>query len=256
MRPLFFALVALGAPASPTLSDPVAVEALAQAKAAFASGDYDAAAAALERAYEAEQDPKLLVAWAQAVRLGGDCPRALELYREYLDGPRTPQEIADTRKLMAECPEPESPPPAAVPEPVEPQPEPEPEPKPESVEREPIVGDQPEPPQDDPVRPWSRNPAGIALAASAGVVLGTATGLLIAARVSDANADGEGDHTAFRDRLDRAITMERVSIGLYAGGAALAVGAAVTFGIAARRNRRTTMSLAPHPGGLSISGRF
>jgi tetratricopeptide (TPR) repeat protein len=52
--------------------------------AAFAIGHYGAAAAAYERAFEQRPDPALLYNAAQAWRLAGDKPRALQLYTNYV----------------------------------------------------------------------------------------------------------------------------------------------------------------------------
>jgi len=62
-----------------------ALEHLARAQEAFNREDYAAAIPELKSAYALDPDPTLLYAWAQAERFNGDCKRALELYRRYLD---------------------------------------------------------------------------------------------------------------------------------------------------------------------------
>ncbi|MEM6994475.1 MAG: hypothetical protein AAF721_28425 [Myxococcota bacterium] len=88
------ALVALPAHAAPesVLENPEARAHFEAAQEAFENEDYAAAIPDLKAAYALEGNPLLLYAWAQAERFSGNCKRALELYKQYLDrGPNDEQ---------------------------------------------------------------------------------------------------------------------------------------------------------------------
>lgn len=256
----------------PSLSDPQAQAELDRAMEAFAAEDFATAAEALEKAYAIEPDDSVFIAWAQAERLDGDCPRALELYAQYLDAERTDDEIRTIEELMLPCQEEESaaepavpaaPDPAAPSEPPPPEETaPGPSPPADTSTQDPTpsdgsTDDEEVPPDTRTRRPWSKNPAGIGLAVSAGVLAGVGVGLLVGARIADANADDEPDHAAFRGRLDRAIALERASIGLFSVAGAVAIGSAIAFGVAARRSRvRPSAWLGPSTAGFSIMSSF
>jgi tetratricopeptide (TPR) repeat protein len=55
-----------------------------KATAAYALGNFSEAASSYERAFELKPDPALLFNAAQAHRRGGNRPRAMQLYRSYL----------------------------------------------------------------------------------------------------------------------------------------------------------------------------
>ena len=80
---LLLALAVGGRPA--VASEPSAArQAYDQATAAFGLGHYAEAAEKYETAFSLRPDPALLYNAAQAYRLAGNRPRALELYRNYL----------------------------------------------------------------------------------------------------------------------------------------------------------------------------
>jgi len=85
-RCLAVTLLALAVGGGPALaSEPSAArQAYDQATAAFGLGHYAEAAEKYETAFSLRPDPALLYNAAQAYRLAGNRPRALELYRNYL----------------------------------------------------------------------------------------------------------------------------------------------------------------------------
>ncbi len=85
-RCLAVTLLALAVGGHPALaSEPSAArQAYDQATAAFGLGHYAEAAEKYETAFSLRPDPALLYDAAQAYRLAGNRPRALELYRNYL----------------------------------------------------------------------------------------------------------------------------------------------------------------------------
>lgn len=86
LRCLAVTLLALAVGGGPAVaSEPSAArQAYDQATAAFGLGHYAEAAEKYEAAFSLRPDPALLYNAAQAYRLAGNRPRALELYRNYL----------------------------------------------------------------------------------------------------------------------------------------------------------------------------
>jgi tetratricopeptide (TPR) repeat protein len=87
-RPWLFGLallaVVLNGPPARAADSGAAREAYEAATAAFGLGHYAEAAEKYETAFSLRPDPALLYNAAQAYRLAGNRPRALELYRNYL----------------------------------------------------------------------------------------------------------------------------------------------------------------------------
>ena len=96
-----------------------------KAKAAFGLANYAEAARLYEQAFEARPDASLLYNAAQTHRMGGNKPRALELYRSYVRlyagaelAPQARQQITDLeRQLGPDRPAPPPNPPASPPPP-------------------------------------------------------------------------------------------------------------------------------------------
>lgn len=95
---------------------------------AFGTKDFRTARTELEIAYKLDPEVPLLFAWAQAERLAGNCPRAVELYQKYLysdvnkaqaDAARTwINECGGSTRIVAKAPPPPS---EAPPDPEPPQ---------------------------------------------------------------------------------------------------------------------------------------
>jgi len=97
---LALALAPMTVSAAPdqVIENPEALEHFQRAQEAFDAEDYAAAIPELKSAYALEPNPLLLYAWAQAERFNGNCRRALELYKRYLEtGP------ADKQRQLAEA---------------------------------------------------------------------------------------------------------------------------------------------------------
>jgi hypothetical protein len=105
------------AAAEPELS-PAARKKFDEGLETFKRADYAAASAAFEAAYALDDSlPAVLYAWAQSERLGGRCPRAVELYTKFRGAKITPSQDDAARDAIAQCaqaePPPQQPPPAA-----------------------------------------------------------------------------------------------------------------------------------------------
>jgi tetratricopeptide (TPR) repeat protein len=75
----------------------------ARGKSLYVSGDFRAAADAYRKAYELDAQSEYLFGWAQALRRGGDCAAALELYSKLLAMPLSETDTAATHQSMARC---------------------------------------------------------------------------------------------------------------------------------------------------------
>lgn len=69
----------------------------------YAAEDYETAAEAFADAYAIEASPALLFAQAQALRLAGDCRRALPLYQRFLAYESDPTYVNAIAPLIDEC---------------------------------------------------------------------------------------------------------------------------------------------------------
>lgn len=197
-------VVVASAPASADPGDPVTLAESAQAS--YASGDFAAAAAGFQRAFELDPKAEYLFGWAQAVRKGGDCATALVLYRRLLEMPLEEDQRAATQLAMARCKE--EPPPVKQPPPITQQPQPPP----------PVL--RPEP------APWYRDRRGLAWLGGAAVGVGAGAALTIAS-ISDERAARRAtiydDHErlAQRARIFRATGIASLATGAIAGGIAI-----------------------------------
>src|SRR5262245_61913402 len=77
------AIVALGS--SPARGEPTAGAPYAQGRERFDARDFRAAASSYEAAFAATPAPRYLFNLALALRLDGQCDRAIETYRRFLD---------------------------------------------------------------------------------------------------------------------------------------------------------------------------
>ena len=216
----------------------------------YADGFFGEASASYATAYELDPDPVYLYGWAQAERRAGNCPRAVELYREYaaLDVSDAAREAA--RKNALRCGGSLD---TVEQEPVEEQPveeEPVEEETPEIGPVEPAGGEVVDTPgKDGGVEPWMRDTPAISLLTTGGaiglvaVVLGVGSA---SERRKATEAEVEVDYARHIDRSTRLRTGAIVCGVL--GGAAI-IGGAVRYFIVARRARpRVSASGA----GLSI----
>lgn len=256
------ALVALGvvagtisaADAKGPLRDPQAEAHFEVAQKFFDKDDYASAIPELKAAYSIEPNPQLLYAWAQAVRLSGDCAKALGLYQRFLETKPSPEFVRVTETNMLDCS-------AAVP--AEPNPEPEPEPEPESAARV----DEPtdlgphsgvRSPRADWVWP-SLVGVGTVAAAGGAVFVG------LAYRQSRAAGDAATEQDYF-DELDAGQQKHTIGAVLLGVGTVAIVGGLVRYWVLRSRYERAQRSpvarvavgaFVPSKGmGLSMGGRF
>jgi tetratricopeptide (TPR) repeat protein len=206
-----------------------------EAEAAFEAKRYDDAAAGFAEAFERQPHPGYLYAQAQAERFGGRCREAIEHYRNFIDlapgeGPaRDAQRNIDQceKKLALEAPEPE----------------PEPEPPPTSTAPPPTEVSTPvdAPPKPQP-RPWHRDPWGGVLAATGLAALAVGGGLYGRAVADERDANRADDVDLYAEKIERASTLSRAGIALFAIGGTLTLAAVIRYAVVGTRPRRTRAS--------------
>jgi tetratricopeptide (TPR) repeat protein len=205
-----------------------------EAEAAFAAKRYDEAATGFAEAFARQPHPGYLYAQAQAERFGGNCRDAIEHYGEFIalspgEGPsRDAQRNIDQceEKLALEPePEPEPAPPVSPPPPVTA------EPRPEPVDAA---------PKTEP-RPWHRDPWGGVLTGLGLAGLAVGGGLYGQARADEKAADTADDVV----RIERASTLSRAGIAMFAVGGALTIAGIVRWAVVGARSgkaRRTALA--------------
>lgn len=193
----------------------------------YARGEFAEASARYADAYQQAGEPGYLWGWAQSERRAGNCPRAVELYREFVELPVSDAAKDAAKKNALRCGDDlsES---AAELKPSAPEPPPPHPPVPEPT----VEGSQPE-------RPWAADPVAISLLAGgaslavAAIVLGVDSGQH--RRLADA-ATIEASYTSEVRRARRTGTAAIICASV---SAAALVGAAVRYVIVARRSPRT-----------------
>ena len=222
MSPPLLLLAALALTAPETAADHAAL-----ADRQYADGFYAEASASYASAFELEPMPEYLYGWAQSERRAGNCPRAVELYREYVshDVSEAGREAAQKNALRCGV---------NLDEPVEPVPPLDPDPPPDS--------DPPRqtPPDDVPPDHWSKDAPAISLLATGGaiaIVAGVLGGGAATERRRAERADVEADYATHIERSTRLRTGAIVCATI--GGAAI-VGGIVRYVLVARANRRAT----------------
>jgi tetratricopeptide (TPR) repeat protein len=240
---------------------------------AYQTGDYAAAAAALDESYAIEKDVETLYAWAQAERKLEHCDRAIALWEKLLalDLPaKNKQAIqlkiddcsAELAKQQAIAPKPG---PAAKPEPSS-------SPEPAAAPDEPAAGEpgaaattatadlapRREPPPESSGRSRWKNPIGLSLIGVGVIGLGAGTVFLLQARSADAAKDDAATLDEFLDKRDEARSKGTLSIVGYAAGAVL-IGGGIAWILTRPDGERAALSgwIAPDGGGgVVLSGGF
>lgn len=240
------------------LSNEQAAAHFERAQEAFDREDYAAAIPELKAAYALENNSLLLYAWAQAERFNGDCRRALELYKRYLetDPPDQQRQLAEANVVDCRAELGEVPP---VPPPVG---DGEPDPADEEGEGEDTTVVKPPPGEDTAgPKPWYKDWLAPTLAGAGLAVAGTG-GALVALGVrqgQDApSAITEMDYFAEGDSARTKHTAGWVLVGV---GGALVVGGAIRYALLAlrpRKSAKTQARVVPIFGGRSagLSVRF
>jgi hypothetical protein len=201
----------------------------------YGTKDYLKAAAEFEAGYAIDPEPSLLYAAAQALRLGGDCTRAMPLYKKYLETKLKPDQVTAANagvelceKKLASEPRPE---PNPTPHPVV-----TPEPAPVTPTLDPVS-----PPRDPQAPRWYRDPIGGALVGGGaiGIVVGVVYTLKASSTKKDADAAMFRDD--FQDLLDQTTSQRRIGGVALGVGAALVVGGVVRYTLHARSGKRVTV---------------
>lgn len=242
--------------------------------ARYEAGDYAAAATEFEQAYADEPSVTILFAWAQAVRQGGDCRKAIELYERLLAGKLRRKQRAAVKKARTACRRavaraaraaPPEPPAAQPAPPAETSPAP-PPPEPAATAPAPAapVPRAPAPASvttaPPPARRWYADPLGGVLLGSAVAGIGVGVGLWASASSIDRDADDAGnyfDYAEQKDRASRRRTYAAVSAG---AGSALLVAAVLRYALAGgdAQDSRTAAPWVGRDGevGLTVGGAF
>ena len=198
------ALMALAAPAVAQPKNKEAADLFKTGIDAYKAGKYAEAASALERSYRIEGKPETLFAWAQALRLLGDCDKAVPLYRKLLDETSDLNGGRLVRENLALCE-------AA-------KPEPKPEPK-----RQPTPAPAPAPAPQVTTITKTRGVDGLTVGLLAGGTLavgGSVAFFVASTSTADAAADAR-TYDDYRRLNDKADLQRWISIGAAGGGAVL-----------------------------------
>jgi len=255
------------------VSDPEALEKLAEAQEAFKGKDFAAAAAAIEATYLIEPAPALLYPWAQAEREQGNCEVAIELYQRFLDsGPdeeiaaaaqsnidRCSEQLDDADVVVVDddvaieddleddlaeddLTEDELTEDELTEDPVEPEPKPEPA----KV-------------KDDEPKKWFLDPAGATLTGigAVGVIAGGAI-IGVASSKSKKVAD-EDTNSGYLDAMDGATKQRNTGVALLTIGSVLLVSGVIRYAVVKKKSKKTSASIWLGPrnvAGVTWSGRF
>lgn len=234
---------------------------------AYAEEDFDTAAEEAQKAYELDPKPIYLYPWAQSERARGNCRKALELYKKFLDSDPSKKAAGDAKDNIVRCledlenePEPEEPVEDPVDDPVD-DPDLGAEEEPEQPEDEaegPDIGVVPDDGEDETNDAWKRDVVGWTLVGTGGASL-IAGGVLIGVARGQAGSPSADDHAAF-DSLQRQLNiLQGVGIGLASLGVGLVVGGAVKLALAGKNDDGPSVALGLQVSdgpGLSLSGRF
>ena len=198
-------------------------DSVARAAQLYRDGRYADAAAAFEEAYARTGNPSLLFGRAQALRRGGNCLAAIEVFEDYIATSPAEPDREEARRLIAECREilgPGITPPATL------------EPPPPTPPLD------PSPPAARPRPAWHRDMAG-------GVLLGAGLAIAVAGAATLGAGFTRADDRDFpesqyeaRERSVRNLTIAGAT--LMAAGGALLVSAVIRYAIVARRGRRAS----------------
>lgn len=261
------ATLMLAVPAHAAPPEEEAKQHMKAAGKAYAEEDFDTAAREAEQAYELDPKPVYLYPWAQSERARGNCRKALELYRKFLESDPSKKAAADAKDNIVRCLEDLE----SEPEPEDPDGElpgdggeegseggEQPDPIEEQDPEGPDIGVVPDDGGDDSSDAWKRDVVGWTLVGAGGASL-IAGGVLIAVSRIQAASPSAEDHAGFDSLESRLNVLQGVGIGLASLGVGLAVGGAVKLVLAGKQDDSGTVALglnmADGPG-LTLSGRF
>jgi len=171
----------------------------------FTAKDYAGAIRELEAGHAIEPRREFLFAEAQALRLQGDCKRAVALYQQFLASDPTPVQVNATHIALSRCAQ------QLASEPT----------PPNKTSATPNIDTLPPPPPPaSPPPPWYREPLGAALLGAGVIGLGVGTGFLIASSSAEDDAARATTYPEYKRSWDSAASRRDVAVvALVAGGA-------------------------------------
>ena len=201
---------------------------------------YDEAGAEFRASYELKPRKESLFAWAQVLRLGGDCPGAVELYQRFLrSADLTPTQIEAAQLSIERCqnapppaPRPPAPPPEATPAPVV------------------VVA--------APAAPVVTRRSGRAVAVGAGLLAGSVLALgasgtfFYLSESARKDAQDADSYDAYKEPAGRARSQQRWALGLLGAGVVLGGGAVLEWLVTAPGKGTTTAGLWIGGGGAGV----
>lgn len=225
----------------------------------YAEKNYEEAAVELSKAYEAAPEQRTLFAWAQAVRLSGDCEKSRELLAKYVANGANRKQSKAAFSLMEDC----------TPAPIEDQnssdlltgaPT-----KPETTEPGTTVATTPPKPKAEPnsvvsATPWYKDWLAVGLFSVGAVGLGV-SGVSYSSALS-LEADGEADGVTYDEFLDLQKRSEsKRTLALLTGAAgAVFVGAGVTYLLlrdsSPSQESAVSVQISAESAGFAFSGHF
>jgi tetratricopeptide (TPR) repeat protein len=208
----------------------------------YAAKDYAGAIRELEAGYAIDPRREFLFAQAQALRLSGDCTRAVPLYQKFLASEPNEVQVNATHIGLSRCAQ----------QLASAKPTAEPRAAPVTNPIGPLVS--PAPPPAPP--PWYRDPLGAALLGAGALGLGTGA-LFMASALSERDAANRSasSYAEYARRWDLADGRWRIGIVTLAAGTALTGAAIYRYVRVRRRAHETTAAritgawLAPGAGG-------
>jgi tetratricopeptide (TPR) repeat protein len=208
---------------------------------------YDEAAQEFRASYELKARKESLFAWAQVLRLGGDCAAAVELYRKFLrSSDLSPTQIEAAQLSIDRC---EAAPPRPVPPPV--MTAPPPSPAPVAAVRV------PPPPPVAARRSRGAVVAGATLLGGAVAALAASGTFFYLARGDERDAQAAGTWGEYYDPASRSRTRQRWGFGLLGAGILLGGGAVVEWlATAPARGTVATAWLGDGAAGVGLRGSY
>jgi hypothetical protein len=223
---------------APDPNDEAALEQAAQR--AFAGQRYDDVVRYAARAFEVSGDYRHLYAQAHAERFRGNCATALGLYARVMAAEPDSELGELARRGIALCgdaaPDPAPAPTASAP----PDPAPTPTTSPTPTD--------PQPAHRSRAPVWLRDATAGVLMATGVAAVAAGAGLWVQSSADLRASDRADDEAEFVDRRGRAQGFRVGAVVAFSVGGALVTGAAIRYGLVARRSRNRAISLAPAPG--------
>lgn len=228
------ALTAIAAPADD--EDEYVRDVVGRAAAHVDAGRYDEALAVLDDAERDRPLPVFVYVRATIEERRGDCERAAELYRAFLEQDVPEADAEEARRGVLRC---------------------RPEPETEDAGSEGGTGQDDSSEDGTSTRPWSADPWGVGLVIGGVAGVGVGLGLFAQSRADERAARSATTLQQFEDSSRRAVVLNRAGIATLVIGSALLVGGAARYAIVGTRERRRVQATAAwKPGRVSVGMRW